>query len=75
VVLKISGYVFGYDKKESAMEDLFPDCIVPIAIGTGVKQAEFIPIFRETYHGLLYGTREVVIVLRSIKGSNHIRIV
>jgi len=51
MVLKISGYVFGYDKKESAMEDLFADCIVP-----GVKQAG-------TYHGLLYGTREVAITL------------
>lgn len=38
-------------RKESAMDDLFSDCIAP-----GVKQAG-------TYHGLLYGTREVAVVL------------
>jgi len=38
---------------------------------SGVKLAELVPIYREMQCRLLYGTREVAIVLQTEQGSRH----
>jgi hypothetical protein len=51
---------------QSVTDDLITGHMV-----SGVKLAELVPIYRERQHRLLYGTREVAIVLLTEQGRRH----